>query len=80
MTLPAHRCHDRDRLRQRLARFVGTVARRQRFEDIRNREHPRGHTELAAVQPLRVARPVHPFMMAAGDFRHVLQVPGERQL
>ena len=52
----------------------------QRFEDIRNRQYPRGETQLLAGKPLGVASPVQFLVMPAGNLRHLLQVLRKGQL
>ena len=60
--------------------FVGAVDGGQRLEHIGDRHHAGGDGHGAGEQAFGVAGAVHFFVVAAGIFRHALQVarPGHR--
>ncbi|MNI26539.1 hypothetical protein D3C73_802410 [compost metagenome] len=78
--IAAHGGHDAQRLAQRFGFLVGAVGRRQGFENIGDRHHSGRQAHFFAFQPFGITGAVHFFVVAAGDFRHVAQVPGEGQV
>ena len=66
---------DRQRFGQRLALLVGPVLGGERLEDVGDAHDARLHRHLLALQAARIALAVHALVVAAGIFRHVLQVP-----
>jgi hypothetical protein len=74
MTLLGHFLHDLQRLRQGLGGLVGPVAGGERLEDIGDSHHAGQGAHAIPGQAPGITPAVHPFVVPAGDLRHLRQV------